>query len=420
MTAGINGPERKYCQGSNRACRGGLSLGIGSNFVSGPLTIGTNGKFLADAVQTITLGGDVSNSGLINLHANGAVCPTVDSILIRSSVDGTRRNWSGPGVFRAINVDVKDMGGTAPIKVFNGTNTGNNNSNWSFDNSCLTAFTHTPFDFDGDRKTDFAVFRPSNEVWHTNRSTLGYTSSQFGLGTDKLSPADYDGDGITDIAVWREASQSQFLILQSASDTVRVENFGVTGDDPLLVGDWDGDGKAEAAVYRNGSVGGQSFIFYRGSLNNPNGNITFISWGLGGDVPVRDDFDGDGLMDPAIFRSSDLNWWIRKSSDGQLIIQRWGFATDKRIEGDFDGDGKTDFAVFRPADTIWYILQSSNGQARFQQWGLATDVLVPGDYDGDGKTDFAIWRPSEGNFGYCQAFRDRSASSNLELRATLP
>jgi len=382
---------------------GGLSLGNGSSFTSGPLTIGSNGQFLASSAQTITLGGDVSNSGLINLHANGTACPMADSILLRSSAAGTRRNWSGAGVFRAINVDVQDMGGTTAIKVFNGTNTGNNNSNWTFDNSCLANVIHTPFDFDGDRKTDFSIFRPSMGVWFLDRSSLGIGGAQWGLGTDKLAPADFDGDGITDVAVWRESSQSQFFILQSASNTVRIENFGITGDDPTLVGDWDGDGRAEAAVYRNGPVGGQSFIFFRGSLNNPNGNITFVPWGIGGDVSVRGDFDGDGRMDPSIFRPSDLNWWIRRSSDSQLVVQRWGFATDKRIEGDFDGDGKTDFAVFRPSDTFWYILQSSNGQVQYRQWGLATDVPLQGDYDGDGKADFAVWRPSDGNFWILQS-----------------
>src|SRR5262249_25568704 len=187
------------------------------------------------------------------------------------------------------------------------------------------------------------------------------------------------------------------------SDTVRTEDFGITGDDPALVGDWDGDGKADPAVYRNGGVGSQSFIFFRGSLNNPNGNITFVPWGIGGDVPVRGDFDGDGKMDAAVFRSSDLNWYILKSSNQQLQVQQWGFATDKRIEGDFDGDGKTDFAVFRPSDTFWYILRSSDGQLDIRRWGLTGDVPLQGDYDGDGKSDLAVWRESDRNFWILQS-----------------
>src|SRR5262249_37169053 len=152
-------------------------------------------------------------------------------------------------------------------------------------------------------------------VWFLQRSTLSVSITQLGLATDKPAPADFDGDGVTDVAVWREATRSNFFILQSSSDTIRMEDFGVIGDDPALVGDWDGDGKADPAVYRNGGAGGQSFIFFRGSLNNPNGNITFVPWGLGGDVPVRGDFDGDGKMDAAVFRSTDLNWYILKSSN---------------------------------------------------------------------------------------------------------
>ena len=253
------------------------------------------------------------------------------------------------------------------------------------------------FDFDGDGRDDPAVFRPSERNWYIQRSTSGFLAFQFGLATDKLTPADYDGDGKSDIAVWREAAQSTFFVFQSATNTVRTDNFGITGDLPSVVGDWDGDGKADPAVYRNGAnAGEQSFFFYRGSLNNPNGNITFVPWGTSGDKAVRGDFDGDGKIDPAVFRPSNRVWFVRRSSDNSLQAVNWGLATDKLMPGDYDGDGKTDFAVFRPSETVWYILQSSNNQPRFQQWGLATDLLVPGDYDGDNKTDIAVFRPSSG------------------------
>jgi hypothetical protein len=110
-------------------------------------------------------------------------------------------------------------------------------------------------------------FRPSSGVWFLQTFDVECQRYATWIGSDKPTPADFDGDGITDVAVWHSAPQSNFLILQSSSDTVRVEDFGVTGDDPALAGDWDGDGKADPAVYRSG---GQSFIFFRGSLNNPN------------------------------------------------------------------------------------------------------------------------------------------------------
>jgi len=244
----------------------------------------------------------------------------------------------------------------------------------------------SPYDFDGDGKSDLSVFRPAENNWYINRSSNNqFYGAQLGLSTDKLAPADFDGDGKSDIAVWRE-SEGRFYILQSSNNSVRVENFGLSGD-VLTVGDYDGDGKADLSTYREGS---QSYFFYRGSLNNPNNNITYLPWGTSGDKAVRGDFDGDGKLDAAVFRPSNNTWYIRQSADNQVVYRTLGLSTDKRVSGDFDGDGKTDICVFR--DGVWYILQSSNNQITYRNWGTNTDTLVAGDYDGDGKTDVAVWR----------------------------
>jgi spore coat protein A, manganese oxidase len=176
--------------------------------------------------------------------------------------------------------------------------------------------------------------------------------------------------------------------LQSSTSTMRIERFGQTGDKPVTVGDWDGDGKADPSVYRDSAVGSQSYFYYRGSLNNPSGNVTYIPWGTTGDKPMRGDFDGDGKVDPAVFRNG--VWYINQSSNNQLRTDYWGLATDKFVPADYDGDGKTDLAVFR--NGVWYVKQSSDGLPVYYNWGLNTDTLVPADYDGDGKTDAAVNR----------------------------
>ena len=243
----------------------------------------------------------------------------------------------------------------------------------------------TPFDFDGDGRADLGIFRPGEGNWYLNNSQSGFAGVKWGLSTDKLAPADYDGDGKTDVAVWRE-SEGNFYILNSSNNSVRVENFGLAGD-VLTVGDWDGDGKADPSVHR---AGAQSYFYYRGSMGNPAGNITYLPWGTSGDKPVRGDFDGDGKFDAAVFRSSNNAWYIRNSSDGAIRYDYWGLATDRFVPADYDGDAKTDLAVFR--DGIWYIKQSSNNQPRYEIFGLASDALVPADYDGDGRADIAVFR----------------------------
>lgn len=245
-------------------------------------------------------------------------------------------------------------------------------------------------DFDGDGKADPSVFRSSGGTWFVNGSTVGFSATHFGISSDKLTPADFDGDDKTDLAVWREApaSEAAFYILQSSNATVRIEQFGQTGDQIIPVGDWDGDGKADVAVYRDSAVGNQSYFYFRGSSNNPTGAVTYIPWGTTGDRPMRGDFDGDGKYDPAVFRGG--VWYILQSSNNQINTDYWGLATDRFVTADYDGDSKTDLAVFRAG--VWYIKQSSNGTPVYYNWGLSTDLLVPADYDGDGKTDAAVFR----------------------------
>ena len=72
-----------------------------------------------------------------------------------------------------------------------------------------------PGDYDGDGKTDFSIFRPTDGTWWITYSSSGsYSSVQFGASCssngcdisvptsytgDLPDPADYDGDGKTDI-----------------------------------------------------------------------------------------------------------------------------------------------------------------------------------------------------------------------------
>lgn len=243
--------------------------------------------------------------------------------------------------------------------------------------------------------------------WYSSINGTGATSAaQWGdAATDFIVTEDFDGDSKSDITVWRPGPPfgSNFYILQSATNTVRVDNFGQDGDDPAVVGDYDGDNKADPAVYRCppfGSPDGQCHFFYRSSLN---GSIIYGPWGFGSDgdfFPYIGDFDGDGKNDYCIQRSNPSSptqgqFVLRRSSDAGVEYIDWGLSSDFLIPGDYDGDGKTDFCVRRTVSgsRIHYVL-TRTGATSATNWGITGDTSVPGDYDGDGKTDFAIWRGS--------------------------
>lgn len=121
---------------------GRLFLNDGADLTTGPLNLGTNGKLVNDSSTTITVGGNVSNSGIIDLNGGGPSCPGTDSILIRSS-DATQRSWTGARN-RLVDVDVQNMGGTGTKTVYSGTNSGGNNTTWIFDSICPPDISITP------------------------------------------------------------------------------------------------------------------------------------------------------------------------------------------------------------------------------------------------------------------------------------
>ncbi|HEY0426749.1 MAG TPA: VCBS repeat-containing protein [Pyrinomonadaceae bacterium] len=142
-------------------------------------------------------------------------------------------------------------------------------------------------DFDGDGATDVAVVRLSGGAlfWHILKSDyanqpLTYTKYevvQFGNGSDAPAIEDFDGDGKTDFAVFRP-QEGNWYILRSGTNELQVTAFGAQGDKPQPA-DYDGDGKADLAVYRPTDGNWYSWL----SRTNTQ---KFIHFGISTDIPV--------------------------------------------------------------------------------------------------------------------------------------
>ena len=178
--------------------------------------------------------------------------------------------------------------------------------------------------------------------------------------------------------------------------------------------DYDGDNIADVAVRRS-----SNFMWYVQNSDDQNFNsnnqdgIQRTQFGMSAeDIPVPADYDGDGITDFAVRRTSNYTWYVRNSSGDNTNssredgIQRVTFgrnSDDIPVPADYDGDGIADFAVRRPSNFTWYIKNSSgsnfnsekeDGIQRISFGRNSEDVPVPGFFDEDEIADVAVWRAS--------------------------
>jgi hypothetical protein len=273
-------------------------------------------------------------------------------------------------------------------------------------------------DYDGDGRADFSMKDGLGKLaWKIDFSENGlgnwdevYDYADIVTESDFIAPApaDYDGDSKTDIAVFR-GMLPRWVIDYASNGFGAPDEIVVKSLVPSLIEnvaqvvpcDYDGDGKADIAIVKND---GEWAIDYALDGFALGGDRTFPNHSGSGYFAVPADYDGDGQTDIAA-RSDAGIWYIDYAKNGfnnwDAQNEGYGSPNIKPAPADYDGDGKADLSLKMGGDLHfggpWLIDFAKDGYGIWNkaiQLGMEESLLkytVFADFDGDGRADLGVF-----------------------------
>jgi hypothetical protein len=143
--------------------------------------------------------------------------------------------------------------------------------------------------------------------------------------------------------------------------------FGI-GNEVPLTGDFNGDNRDDVATFTRGAAGDVYVATSTGSAFTG----TSVKWhdhfAIGVETPLVGDFNGDGRDDIVTFTRGDIGDVYVALSDGSKFNgdgKKWheffSIGNEVPIVGDFNGDGRDDIATFTRGDTADVYVALSDG-----------------------------------------------------------
>lgn len=226
-------------------------------------------------------------------------------------------------------------------------------------------------DFDGDGLSDPTLWSSGPvarfQVRRSSRPTDAPLVVEVGSAGDVPDViADFDGDRVTDFAVYRDgtAADTTARFLVRRSSTAASSDFPITDSDgaiPFALRDVDGDGRADYGIQFNSGGGVGGFRIFNGATAAPIGSP--FNFGQASDFVIPGHSVGSAVTDIAVSRNANPGTGTLKyafprdmetgAGDASNLATGivFGIPGDFITQGDYDGDGVTDYAGWRSSAT---------------------------------------------------------------------